>query len=302
MQRDIRDLANIERLSEVPRLLALLASRAGHPVNYADLSRTLAIPQTTLKRYMALLETTFILRLLPAWFTNIGKRLTKAPKLLLADTGLLSHLLGIDGDRLRTDRTLFGHVLENFVAMRLIKQLGWSDRRCRPYHFRAESGAEVDLVLEDSAEKLVGIEVKGAVTLEARLSEASKRSPESPGRDSSEASFFIPVRRLFRSGNGYTPSRSTNSGPDGTTIPDGRTRAKRSPLDGPAQGVGARRHLTLCQGRIGSRCHDDRNAAKRCRSSRGQRSDRHPGAKNAPVIRVWGIWRPPAGIRSRCEP
>ena len=165
MQRDIRDLANIERLSEVPRLLALLASRAGHPVNYADLSRSMAIPQTTLKRYMALLETTFILRLLPAWFTNIGKRLTKAPKLLVADTGLLSHLLGIDGDRLRKDRTLFGHVLENFVAMEIIKQLGWSERRCRPYHFRAESGAEVDLVLEDSAGRLVGIEVKGAVTL-----------------------------------------------------------------------------------------------------------------------------------------
>ncbi len=165
MQRDIRDLANIERLSEVPRLLALLASRAGQLVNNADLSRSLGIPQTTLKRYMALLETTFILRFLPAWFTNIGKRLTKAPKLLLTDTGLLVHLLGIDGDRLRTDRTLFGHVLENFAAMEVVKQLGWSDRRCRLYHFRTETGAEVDLVLEDSAGGLVGIEVKSAVTL-----------------------------------------------------------------------------------------------------------------------------------------
>ena len=80
LQRDVRDLANIERLSEIPRLLALLASRAGQLVNVADLARTLAIPPTTLKRYMALMEMTFLVRLLPAWFSNVGKRLAKAPK------------------------------------------------------------------------------------------------------------------------------------------------------------------------------------------------------------------------------
>ena len=165
LQRDLRDLANIERLSEMPRLLALLASRAGQLVNFADLARSLAIPQTTLKRYMALMETTFLVRLLPAWSSNAGKRLTKAPKLLLADTGLLTHLLDVDSARLRRDRTLLGHVLENFVAMELIKQLGWSERRCKLFHFRTESGAEVDLVLEDRAGRLVGIEVKGASSL-----------------------------------------------------------------------------------------------------------------------------------------
>ena len=164
LQRDVRDLANIERLSEIPRLLALLASRAGELLNFADLARTLGIPQTTLKRYMALMEMTFLVRVLPAWFSNLGKRLAKAPKLLLADTGLLTHLVEADGNRLRRDRTLLGHVLENFVAMELIKQLGWSKRRCRLFHFRTESGAEVDLVLEDPAGRLVGVEVKSAVS------------------------------------------------------------------------------------------------------------------------------------------
>ena len=65
LQRDVRELANIERLSEIPRLLALLASRVGQLVNFADLGRTLAIPQTTLKRYMTLMEMTFLVRLLP---------------------------------------------------------------------------------------------------------------------------------------------------------------------------------------------------------------------------------------------
>ncbi len=180
-QRDIRDLANIERLSEIPRLLALLASRTGQLVKHADLSRSLGIPQTTLKRYLALLETTFIIRLVPAWFTNIGKRLTKAPKLLLTDSGLILHLLDMDGDRLAKDRTLLGHVLECFVAMELIKQLGWSEKRCRLYHFRTETGVEVDLVLEDSAGRLVGIEVKGAVTLRKNATRGLKVLAEVSG-------------------------------------------------------------------------------------------------------------------------
>ena len=168
LQRDVRELANIERLSEMPRLLGLLASRVGQPVNFADLARTLAIPQTTLKRYVTLMETTFLVRLLPPWFSNIGKRLTKAPKLLLGDTGLLAHLLEADADRLGRDRTLFGHALENFAAMELLKQLGWSERRCRLFHFRTEGGAEVDLVLEDRAGHLVGIEIEGAASVGRR--------------------------------------------------------------------------------------------------------------------------------------
>ncbi len=168
LQRDVRDLANIERLSEVPRLLALLASRACELVNYADIARSLSISQTTLKRYMALMETTFLVRLLPAWYANIGKRLTKSPKLLLVDTGLLTHLLGTDADRLRSERILLGHVLENFVATELIKQLGWSKARCGLFHFRTQAGQEVDFVLEDSSGRLVGIEVKASATVDKK--------------------------------------------------------------------------------------------------------------------------------------
>ena len=165
LQRDVRELANIERLLDMPRLLALLATRAGQLINHADLARTLGLPQTTLKRYLALLETTFLVWRLPAWLANVGKRLAKAPKLMLVDTGLLVHLLDADAARLRRDRTSLGHVLENFVAMELTKQLSWSRRRCRLFHFRTEAGAEVDLVIEDRDGRLVGVEVKDTATL-----------------------------------------------------------------------------------------------------------------------------------------
>ena len=164
-QRDIRDLASIVRGPELSRLLAMLASRASQPVNFADLSRSLSIPQTSLKRYVALFEATFLIRFLPPWTANIGKRLVKAPKLIFTDSGLLAHLLGTDPDRLGANPTLLGPILENLVAAELSKQLGWSAQHCRLHHFRTHSGIEVDLVLENSAGDIVGIEVKSAASL-----------------------------------------------------------------------------------------------------------------------------------------
>jgi uncharacterized protein len=168
LQRDVRDISNIENLAEVPKLLAILASRACSLVNYADIARSLTRPQSTLKRYMALLEATFLVRLLPAWSSNIGKRLIKSPKLLLADTGMLSHVLGLDDARAKQDRTLFGHVLENFVAMELVKQLTWSTAGFQLFHFRTTSGQEVDLVIEDRCGDIVGIEVKAGAKVEGK--------------------------------------------------------------------------------------------------------------------------------------
>jgi predicted AAA+ superfamily ATPase len=167
LQRDVRDLARIEGLTELPRLLALLASRPMAQLNYAELSRGTGLPQSTLKRYFALLETMFLVRLLPPWHTNIGKRLVKTPKVLLTDTGLAAHLMGIDDARLVHDRSFLGGLLESFVAMELVKQAGWCVDPPALYHFRTHEGDEVDLVLERRGGAVVGIEVKSAATVSA---------------------------------------------------------------------------------------------------------------------------------------
>ncbi|MEW6638365.1 MAG: ATP-binding protein, partial [Actinomycetota bacterium] len=151
LQRDVRDLANIERLAEMPRLLSLLATRASSLLSYSDLSRAAAMPQSTLKRYMALLETVFLVQTLPAWSANLGKRLVKSPKSIVCDTGLAAHLQGVDAQRLSAEPVLAGPLLENFVAMELKKQITWSETRPSLYHFRTQAGREVDLVLEDAA-------------------------------------------------------------------------------------------------------------------------------------------------------
>jgi predicted AAA+ superfamily ATPase len=167
LQRDVRDLSHIEGLTAVPRLLALIAARTTALLNFSEVSRSIAMPYSTLKRYLALLETTFLLQPLPAWSSNLGKRLVKAPKVILSDTGLSASLLALNKDRLIADRVLAGPLLENFVAMELRKQAAWSQTRPQLFHYRTQTGQEVDIVLEDAAGRLVGIEVKASATVSA---------------------------------------------------------------------------------------------------------------------------------------
>ncbi len=165
LQRDIRDLANIADSTAIPRLLSVVATRAGSLLNFADLSRTMALPQTTLKRYFALLEGTFLTQLLRPWARNLGKRVIQTPKVYLNDSGLLTYSLGAAVDRLKAEGTLVGAVLENFVMMELRKQCTWSTARPEIFFWRTTSGVEVDFVLEDRAGKVVGVEVKASATL-----------------------------------------------------------------------------------------------------------------------------------------
>jgi predicted AAA+ superfamily ATPase len=136
LQRDVRDLSNIEGMTDLPRLLSLLAARSASLVNYAELSRSASMPQSTLKRYVSLLEATFLVRTLPAWSSNLSKRLVRSPKLLLCDTGLISSLQGLSAERLASNPVLVGPLLENFVAMELQKQSAWSATQPRLFHFR----------------------------------------------------------------------------------------------------------------------------------------------------------------------
>lgn len=167
LQREIRDLASIEGLTAFPRLLALLATRVGALLNYSDIARSVQVPQTTLKRYLSLLETTFLIQLLPPWSTNLGLRLVKSPKLYVSDTGLLVHLLNSDRERLQSEPTHLGHVLENFVVAELRKQQTWSAVRAQLYHFRTQAGREVDIAIEGPGARMAGIEVKAGSQIDA---------------------------------------------------------------------------------------------------------------------------------------
>ncbi len=167
LQRDVRNLASIDGLTVLPRLLALLAARTGALMNHAELARSTGLPQTTLKRYLALLEATFLVVLLPPWSGNLGKRLVKSPKVYLNDTGLSAALLGMDSAPALRQANLYGPLLENYVVMELRKQASWSQTEPALFHFRTQNGSEVDIVLESPAGALVGLEVKASSTVTA---------------------------------------------------------------------------------------------------------------------------------------
>lgn len=162
LQRDVRELAAVEGLTNLPNLLRVLATRSGSLTNFDALSRSCGLPTTTLRRYFTLLQTFFFIDLLPAWSTNLGKRLIKAPKLFLSDTGLLCHLIGLDQAGLHRSPEQFGALLETHIVNEVRKMATWSDVMTTPYHYRTTSGLEVDLVLESQDRRIVGIEVKSA--------------------------------------------------------------------------------------------------------------------------------------------
>jgi predicted AAA+ superfamily ATPase len=167
VQRDVRDLARVDGLHALPNLLKLLAARASGLLNLADVGRDAGLPHTTLTRYLALLETVFLVHRLPAWSPNLGKRLVKSSKLHLVDTGLACHLIGTDARRLNEDRSLLGRMLETFVVGELRKQLSWTDPRTALYHFRTAAGSEVDVLLEKADGTVAGVEVKASATVGA---------------------------------------------------------------------------------------------------------------------------------------
>lgn len=165
--RDVRLLADIERVADMGRLLQLLAAQTGQLLNLANLSREIGVPHSTLQRYLLLLETLMVVVRVPPWYTTITQQLLKTPKVFLNDTGLALAILEIGEERLRQDALMRGRILENFVACELLKQISYAETAYRLYHFRTSKGREVDFVVENAHGQIVGIEVKASATVGA---------------------------------------------------------------------------------------------------------------------------------------
>jgi uncharacterized protein len=167
LQKDIKELANIEKISEIPNLLEILAGRVGSTVNLADISRLLGMPASTVKRYYMLLQHVFLIKEIPAWTPNFEGRFVKMPKIFISDTGVLCYLRGDTHTSLLHDRNRVGAVMENFVIMEIIKQMSWSPLGFKPYHFRDHKGIEVDLLLENRQKHIYGIEIKTSASVKS---------------------------------------------------------------------------------------------------------------------------------------
>ena len=167
VDRDVRQVSDIERPGDMRRLLNVVAAQMATLVAPATVASRMQVPASTLKRYLDLLDLLFLVRRVPAWSTKATTRAVGAPKLIMTDSGLAGYLAGLTPARALDLTTPIGPLMENFVLGELARQLSWMVEPVRLHHYRDRDGHEVDAVLEHAAGDVVAVEVKAAETVRA---------------------------------------------------------------------------------------------------------------------------------------
>lgn len=182
VERDVRDLAQIEKLKQMPHLLRVLAHHSGQLVNYSKLGAPLGLSHVTTQKYAGIFEQLYLTRTLLPWSNNELSRLIKTPKLHFLDAGLLASLRQLNPEALAADRGAYGALLETFVFSEVLKTASWTDQRFTFSHYRDKDQNEVDIVVEDQARKIVGLEVKASATVSASDFGGLRRLAEAAGK------------------------------------------------------------------------------------------------------------------------
>lgn len=164
VERDLRQLAAVHDLQRFERFVRLCAGRTGQLLNLNSLGNDAGVSHVTARAWIDLLQTSYIVYLLPPWFVNTGKRLVKSSKLYFYDVGLASWLLGLrTSDQVARD-PLWGSLFENFVIMEAMKDRLNAGESAEMYFYRDSEGNEVDLLLPTGG-KMHAIEIKAGATV-----------------------------------------------------------------------------------------------------------------------------------------
>lgn len=164
VERDLRQLAAVHDLQRFERFVRLCAGRTGQLLNLNNLGNDAGVSHVTARAWIDLLQTSYIVHLLPPWFTNTGKRLVKAPKLYFYDVGLACWLLGLRTPEQVARDPLWGSLFENFIIMEAMKDRLNAGESAEMYFYRDSEGNEVDLLLPTGG-KMHAIEIKAGATV-----------------------------------------------------------------------------------------------------------------------------------------
>lgn len=163
LERDVRAVLNVRNLSTFRRFLSLVATRHGQVLNRSDFAAPLGLTVPAISEWLKVLETTGLLLIVPPYFSNLGKRIIKSPKIYLCDSGLACHLLGIQSQAELLRSPFLGAITEGIVACELTKALINRGYRRELYFFRDQQGLEVDFILPHRGQTYL-IEVKTSST------------------------------------------------------------------------------------------------------------------------------------------
>jgi uncharacterized protein len=165
VQRDAREVASVDKLDHLSRLLRALAAVSGQLCNFSQLGGQVGLDAKTAGRYLAIFERMFLLRRVAPWSANRLARIVKTPKVHFLDSGLLSSLTGLTDAVAARERSRFGLALESHVFGELLKLASWSDDDYEVLTYRDKDQVEVDFVVENRAGIVAGVEVKSAASV-----------------------------------------------------------------------------------------------------------------------------------------
>lgn len=198
LERDVRQILNVQSLRDFERFLRSCAARSGQLLNMSDLARDVGIKPQTARDWLSVLEASNQVSLLEPYFENIGKRIVKSPKLYLNDPGLLCFLLGLDARALRAS-PLIGTVWETFVFAEFRKRTRAETSPSTLWFYRDAQGREIDFV-EIRNGRIYLFEVKWLEAAEARWIAVLE-----------EAAGVLTRSKLYASGDTYLMCRTPTS-------------------------------------------------------------------------------------------
>lgn len=168
LYRDLRDLSNIGDLRDFRRFLQLLATRTAQILNISQISRDIGVAVNTIKRWISILEASYIIFLLPPYYKNFGKRIIKSPKIYFHDTGLVSFLTGVRDKDIFEHGPMYSPIFENYIISEIFKQELHAKEDSELFYIRTSNGNEIDLLIDRKTE-VEFIEIKSSETFRSEM-------------------------------------------------------------------------------------------------------------------------------------
>ncbi|MGA2623847.1 MAG: ATP-binding protein [Bacteroidota bacterium] len=168
LTRDIRDQREIGDIRDFRLFLQMLATRASQVLNMSEVARDIGISVPTVKKWISVLEASYVVFLLPPFYKNLGKRIVKSPKLYFYDTGMVSYLTGIRNTELFERGPMQGPIFENYIVSEIHKKELHIRSGAELYYFRTSNGVEIDLIVDRKTEKHF-IEIKTGETYKSEM-------------------------------------------------------------------------------------------------------------------------------------